>query len=144
MRIVPWNPQVSLEGYKVTQCVVDLAFTLELQMEKRRAALRIEGPFEFSRHGKTFHLDPEKDPAGLGPALQLSRGGVVKSVIGDNGLLELTFEDGGIVRVASDPEYEAWTLTFGGGPLVVSGPGGSLSLFRRSRPASRGGSEPPA
>ena len=129
---------VDLGGYKVMQCVVDFAFTLELNKDKQRVTIRVTGPFVLSRLGETLELDAEADPAGLGPALELSRTSLRAAVIRKTGELQLTFDDGAIVRVPSHPEYEAWTLTVTDGPIVVSGPGGKLTFF--GAPLRSGGS----
>ena len=122
--------EVDLKGHKVMQCVVDFAFTLELERLGQRVTVRVEGPFTLSRGGQTHELDAEQRPRELGPALDLTRTSVRAAGVEKSGELELTFDDGTILRVASDPEYEAWTLTVTDGPIIVSGPGGELTFFR--------------
>jgi hypothetical protein len=122
--------EVDLKGHKVMQCVVDFAFTLELERLGQRVTVRVEGPFTLSRGGQTRELDAELRPRELGPALDLTRTSVRAADVQKSGDLELTFDDGTILRVASDPKYEAWTLTVTDGPIIVSGPGGKLTFFR--------------
>jgi len=121
---------LDLKDHKVMQCVVDFAFTLELERLGQRVTVRVEGPFTLSRGGQTHELDPELRPRELGPALDLTRTSVRAADVQKTGELELTFHDGAVLRVASDPKYEAWTLTVTNGPIIVSGPGGKLTFFR--------------
>lgn len=121
--------RVDIGGFKVVQCVVDMAFTLHLSKEKQRVMVQVTGPFALARHEELLELDAEVDPTGLGPALALSRTSVETAVIDESGELELTFADGAFLRVPPHPEYEAWTLTLTDGPIVVSGPGGKLTFF---------------
>jgi len=126
---------VDLGGYKVMQCVVDYAFTLELNKERQRVTIRVSGPFSLNRGDAIEEFDAETNPTGLGPALELSRTSVRTAVVHKTGNLELAFDDGSVMRVPSDPEYEAWTLTVTDGPIVVSGPEGKLTFFGSPRPA---------
>jgi hypothetical protein len=121
--------EVDLEGYKVMECAADLAFTLELAGRNQRVTVRLTGTFSLTRGGETYRLDAESRPHELGPALELSRTSVRKAVVRKTGELEMEFSDGSNLRVMSDPDYEAWTLTFTNGPIIVSGPGGKLTLF---------------
>ena len=127
--------EVDLGGYKVMQCVVDYAFTLELNKERQRVTIRVESPFSLTHGDAVDEFDAEANPTGLGPALGLSRTTVSTAVVHKTGDLELGFEDGSVIRVPSDAEYEAWTLTVTDGPIVVSGPGGKLTFFGSPKPA---------
>jgi hypothetical protein len=126
---------VNLGGFKVMQCVVDHAFTLELDKERQRVTIRVSGPFSLTQGGAMEQFDAEANPTGLGPALGLSRTSVHTAVMHNTGDLELAFEDGSVMRVPSDADYEAWTLTVTDGPMVVGGPGGKLTFFGSPRPA---------
>jgi Family of unknown function (DUF6188) len=121
---------VDLKGHKVMQCVVDFAFTLELERMGQRTTVRVEGPFVLSQGDETHELDAEARPRELGPALELSRTSVRSGVVHKTGGLELTFDDGAVLRVPSEPKYEAWTLTVTDGPMIICGPGGKLTFFR--------------
>ena len=120
---------LDLSGHTVIQCVVDLAFTLELQGRRQRTTVRIEGPFTLSAADKTYELDAEARPRDLGPALELTRRSIRGAVVHKTGNLELTFDDGAVLRAPSHHQYEAWTLTVTNGPIIVSGPGGRLTFF---------------
>ena len=128
---------VDLADHKVMQCVVDFAFTLTLKKGEQGVTIRVEGPFSMTRGGRTYELYAEGRPGELGPAVELSRTSVRAAVVYKTGELKMTFDDGTVVRVPSDPEYEAWTLTVTDGPLIVSGPGGKLTVFSSpAKPAS--------
>jgi hypothetical protein len=120
---------VDLKGSKVMQCVVDFAFTLELKKDEQRVTIRVEGPFELTRGDRTYELYAEGRPTELGPAMELSRTSVQTAVVRKTGDLEMTFDDGTVLRVPSDPTYEAWTLTVTDGPIMVSGPEGKVTVF---------------
>jgi uncharacterized protein DUF6188 len=122
--------EVDLKDHKVMQCVVDFAFTLELERLGQRVTVRLEGPFTLSRDGQTHEMDAELRPRELGPALDLTRTSVRAADVQKTGELELTFDDGAVLWVGSDPNFEAWTLTVTDGPIIVSGPGGKLTFFR--------------
>jgi hypothetical protein len=121
--------QVNLADYKVMQCVVDFAFSLDLEHDSQKVMIRIEGPFTLSKDGQTYELSAEDRPGDLGPALELSRTSIRSAVVQKSGELELNFDDGTALLVRGDPNYEAWTLTVTGGPIVISGPGGKLTFF---------------
>jgi hypothetical protein len=130
---------LDLNGHKVTQCLVDFAITLELERRGQRITVRVEGPFTLSAAGETHELSAEARPRELGPALELSRRSIRAAVVHKTGDLELTFDDDSVLRVPSDPQYEAWTLTVTDGPIIVSGPGGKLTFFGSpAKPASQG------
>src|SRR5690242_17366444 len=53
---------VDLRGHKVMQCVVDFAFTLELERMGQRTTVRVEGPFVLSQGDETHELDAGTRP----------------------------------------------------------------------------------
>lgn len=92
-------------------------------------SLRIEGPFTCTLGREEHRLDPEKDPAGLGPVLKLLHLAAVKGRVSGHGDIDLEFSTGSIVKARHGEQYEAWTLN-ADGLLIVSGPGGRVSIFR--------------
>lgn len=120
---------VDLAQYKVVQCIVDFAFVMELEKDNERVTIRLEGPFTLRRADKTDELDPEHRPGELGPAIELLRKSVREAIVQKAGELDMMFDDGTALRAPSDLKYEAWTLTVTDGPVIVSGPGGKVTLF---------------
>ena len=126
----PDRYELDLRDSRVVRCIVDFAFTLEVARDDESATIRISGPFALRRGGAAWDLDPEAAPAELGPALELSRTFVTSAIVQKNGELSLAFGDGSKLTVPNNDDYEAWTLTVADGPLVVSVPGGTVTVFR--------------
>ena len=114
----------------VTQCRLDSAFSVIVAVESTGTfEVRIEQPFFVSHDGEEFMLDPEGDPVHLGPALQVLRTTVKQAIAYKSGGLELTFDNGVVLHVPEDENYEAWRIA---GPVAlrfVSTPGGALSIW---------------
>lgn len=127
---------LELAGFTVNICAVDFAFTLHVLRplntvpHQEHAQLRIEAPFECGVEGATSFLTPGHDPVGLAPALGLLFHIVELATVDPAGVLEMTFSGPASLRVPPEPNYEAWTLNAPGNVLVVSGPGGLVSVFR--------------
>ncbi len=125
---------LSLNGFTVSQCIIDRAFTLRmlrpLQSDPNQEgnSLRIEAPFDFEMEGVTHHCDLEHDLQTACPALALLWRVVEAAHVNGQGGLQITFSGGVVIRVPSDPNFEAWTLNSSNG-LIVSGPGGEISTF---------------
>lgn len=120
-------------GLLVTQIQVDFAFGLNFD---GRGAVRISGAatLGWAARGsrpETVLLNPEQQDVAAGLALFNTT--VLSAVAFKSGRLRLVFDDGHMLGVAADPQYEAWTATGPGRMLVVSMPGGDLAVWT-SRP----------
>jgi hypothetical protein len=124
-----------LRGLSVNRCIVDFAFTLHLTETtsgaggEEEAYLCVAGPFEFGDGAVVLQCDPERDLAGLGPALTLFGRTVEAATIDDECTLRITFDGGAVVRIATGPQYEAWNLNVRDGALVIGGPGDRITTF---------------
>jgi Family of unknown function (DUF6188) len=115
----------------VGQCCVDWAVTLRMDAPEGAFVVRIEQPFVFvPATGGEVLLDPEKDPAGLGPVLACTRAAVEQAAAFNDGSLVMSFTDGSSIRVPGSSEYEAWELAGPAGLRVVSVPGGDLAIWQ--------------
>lgn len=132
--------ELHLVGLSVGRCIVDFAFTLHLVGDEserapgrggrlREGYLQIGGPFECVVDGATTRCDPEHDPTRLGPALALFRRSVKAAIIDAKGGLHLEFDGQAALWVPSDPHFESWDLHDSDGTLIISGPGGRISVF---------------
>ena len=76
--------------------------------------------------GDAVCLDPRGVPFATGELV----GRTVASVSSTNGVLQIRFTDGAMLRSEPDPSYEAWQVV-GGAPqtLVVCLPGGELAVW---------------
>jgi hypothetical protein len=114
----------------VLQVRVDYAFTLVLKRGEDAYEVRIEQAFEFATADGVVHtLDPETDPAGLGPALRCTRTAVVAARAFEDGRLDIGFADGSAIRVPVSGEYEGWELAGPDGLRIVAGPGAKLTVW---------------
>lgn len=114
----------------VVQLRVDYAFTLVLERGEDAYEIRIEQPFEFTAAGgAALNVDPEADPAGLGPVLACVRTVVVAAHAFEDGRLEIEFGDGSAIRVPASAEYEGWELAGPDGLRIVAGPGSKLTVW---------------
>ena len=138
----PDGYELRLSDFSVNRCVVDFGFTLHMarplaavrdRREQEEATLRIEGPFDYTADGVTYHCDTERDPRTAGPALALHQHAAEVAFVDTEGNLRLTFDNGATVWVPSDASYEAWTLAGSDGLLVVCGPGVVVSIFPSHR-----------
>lgn len=119
----------NVEGFLVSRCIVDFAFTLDMLHGRRLASLRIEEPFECYVNGRKFKCDASNNREGLGPALLLSRRTVEAMWVAKDDTLHMTFSEGASLSVARDAHYESWTFNGPDGTLVVAGPGSDLTVF---------------
>jgi hypothetical protein len=72
-------------------------------------------------------LTPENQDVAAGLALFNTK---VKSAVAfKSGALRIVFGDGHLLKVDSDPRYEAWTANGPDGMLIVSMPGGNLAVW---------------
>lgn len=87
-------------------------------------------PLTLSREGEAFTLPPDEDPAeAFAPIRRFVGLDVVESVADDSGALRMAFEDGSLIHVPADDEYEARNVSGARGALVVSMPGGELPIW---------------
>ncbi|MBB5866947.1 uncharacterized protein (AIM24 family) [Allocatelliglobosispora scoriae] len=116
------------QGLTVTQVRVDSAFELVLD---GKGNVRIESTATLGRAeadvSEQVVLDPEHQHVAAG--LVLFDTVVMMAVAATSGSLRLVFSGGHVLRVEPDPHYEAWTASAPGGLLVVSLPGGGLSVW---------------
>lgn len=120
-----------LAGANVVQCCVDFALTLRCDRSDSMFEVRIEQEFAFSAaDGTGTLLDPEGDPAGLGPVLACCRTTVLQAAAFDDGRLEMHFADGSSLTVPTSIDYEGWELVGPDGLRVVSGPGSKLTIWQ--------------
>jgi hypothetical protein len=123
-----WVLQVP--GLTITQCRIDYAFTLVLEAERGASfEIRIEQPFSVWRQDAEHELDAEADPTDIAPALSLLHQGVTLAVAFKDGRLELTFDNGDLLRVPASEDYEPWNVVGPEGLRIVSLPGGDLGIW---------------
>ena len=117
-----------LSGLEVSQCIVDVGFSLRMARATESALLRIEGSFRL-RLDKEWVLDPETEPSSLAPALGLLGRTIDSAGVRASGELELSFSGDAWLLVNAGREYEAWTLSLPDNTLIVSGTDGEVSVF---------------
>jgi hypothetical protein len=114
-------------GLTVTQIQVDFAFGLSFDDV---GAVRISSMaiLKWVRvDGEAVELDPERQD--VAAALPLFNTEVLSAVAFKSGALRIVFDNGRLLKVDPDPQYEAWTANGPGGMLVVSLPGGDLAVW---------------
>lgn len=117
---------LDLSGQQVQAVTSDYAVTLVLS---GGATVRIETKLTVSRPGEG---DSVIDPQGLVDGFDLQAtlvGCTIARGAADNALgsLVLLFEEGTRLDVAPDDDYEAWSIGWPDGSLLVSLPGGGVS-----------------
>jgi hypothetical protein len=116
-------------GQQITRCCADYAAVL----------LLLENGVEFSIEaefllilptGQHHALNPEADYGlALAPILGTRRRNVAQGAAFKDGRLVLDIDDGSRIEVPADHKYESWNLTGPGGLMIVSTPGGDLSIW---------------
>lgn len=118
--------RLPVEGLIVTQIRLDHAVTLLLE----DFHFRIEGTFlVLEGSGLQHTVDPEGGPEQLLPAIKLFEKESVSGSANDDGGLELNFHDGTRVFVPASQEFEPWELAGPERLIIVSAPGGELSIW---------------
>ena len=122
----------------VTQCRLDYAFSLVVADESAGSfEARIEHLFVVAGHDGETSMDPEADPVLMAPALRVLRRAVDQAIAFKDGRLELTFDDGAVLRVPADEDHEAWNIVGPAGLRVVSMPGGELAIWEPEASSGR-------
>lgn len=123
---------LDVSGQLILQLVLDFQVTLVLE----HFAITIEERFVLEHLDGTSHVvEPGGDFDQLAPVLPLSRSKVIaEGRAFDDGRLEVVMQDGWRLSVVPEPEsaYESWNITGPDGLLIVSMPGGELSLWGSS------------
>ncbi|WP_407359099.1 DUF6188 family protein [Microbacterium sp. LTA6] len=95
------------------------------------SALRIETLFELSEPGcAPIVIDPESPDADRKLERALLGRTVIRAIAGtSDGSLAMTLDGETSLRVPSDSDFEAWSVTHSDGRLVVALPGGGLARW---------------
>ena len=67
----------------------------------------------------------------LGPILRLFNTTVIRILAEEDGSLRLETEEGYVLTVSANPDYESWEFVGRDGSLVVCTPGGELAIWDR-------------
>jgi hypothetical protein len=119
-----------LVKWPVSRCIIDFAFSLQLDLDDVTAVVRIGCPFTLVDGEVRQLIDPEGSKELLGPALTLFGHVVTSASASEEGALEIHFDDGRALRVEPDPRYEAWELSGPHGLHAVSRAGGGLVTWQ--------------
>ncbi len=118
-------------GRTVTRCCIDAGFTIELSIDgANEATILISGTFELQTADRSWRLRPDGDAAGLAPALTLLGLAVEHAEAHKDGTLDVAFGDGRRLRVAPDPDFEAWEFAGSRGAKAIALPGGDVAIWR--------------
>lgn len=118
---------LGLDGKKLQSVLIENSLVMTFSDE---FFALMASPLTLSREGEAFTLTPDEDPAeAFAPIRQLVGLDVVESVADDSGALRMAFEDGSLIQVPADDQYEAWNVSGPRGALVVSMPGGELAIW---------------
>jgi len=118
-----------LVGREVDQLAIDYSVTLVIEGTD---TIRLITPFTLHIAGTTHLVDPE-DLDTVAVVLQLHRAVVVRAHASKDGSLIVDFDGDRELRVAPDPDGEAWEIGGGLPPvtpsyLVVCEPGGGVRV----------------
>ena len=123
-----------LDGRQITQLRFDFAFGMEFSDENSRFSIRISTIFMLTSPMGSAEYNPEQTQE-CGPALRLFNARVTSAKAFNCGRLEITFSDGMILRVDSNPQFEAWEAVGSNGMRVVAVPGGELAIWQSNSSA---------
>lgn len=125
--LLPLGGQVVRRSY-----VSFIALILELEGNGRDYVVRADGETKArSPSGKEHHVLAEQWKEEAPELISGFKGKVVERGFAyKNGRLELSFEDGSVLEVLSDLDYESWMLSGTGDLRVIGCPGGELAIWR--------------
>lgn len=95
------------------------------------ATVRIECPFRLAAPADAAAaIDPEDFPAERGlVSTLLGREIEAATAEEETGLLSITIRGGLAITVPPDPDFEAWSIVWSDGSMLVALPGGGLSAW---------------
>lgn len=115
-----------LAGRVVVEVLLEYTVLLRFDDLSR---LIIEAPLLLRQGDQEVLVDPEGDVSELVVRQPFAQAVVTEAAAFKNGALRLDLADGTAVEVAALDDYESWTLFIRDGPLIVSVPGGQLSIW---------------
>lgn len=113
---------------EVRRFVVGYDLKLELELEDGRLLIRIGGPFDLSDDTGTRTL-AVRDSDSIGHVFKLMGHTLTAMAVSADGSLDLRFGSGERILVPPDRRYEAWEAHAPGGLILVSKPGGGMTIF---------------
>lgn len=119
---------IEVGGQRVEEIDTEFAVTLVLSSG---AKLRIETALDLLEpSAASMILDPQALGSDLG-LLRVLSGRLIESATADenSGALCITFDAGVTLRVAPDPDFEAWSAAWPDGSTLVALPGGGLARW---------------
>jgi hypothetical protein len=124
----------ALEDAQVSYAGLGAQFDIYIQ-DAAQAGLKITitTPFRIGEAERPLSepIDPEKDDPRIGKLiLSLRRKKLVLCHVDPDGTLKLRFDDGLVIVVEPDPEYEAWELDHARFKIVGAA-GGELAIWER-------------
>jgi hypothetical protein len=117
-------------------CRFQIDFQLTLQFfepEDEETIVWISGEFKLELDGQQYALSAE-DREKIGPVFALFRKTVNSALAHKDGILEITFREGGRLTVPPHPNYEAWGVTGVRWLRVVCMAGGDLAIWSADPP----------
>jgi uncharacterized protein DUF6188 len=112
----------------ISQCCLDVNFTLRFRGEAEQLAIRIEAPFAVLGPTEEAYVDVSQ-PETLMPALALLRVKVLGITANSDGTLVIHFEGDITMIVKPSPPYEAWEANLSDGSGWVCMPSGGLDSW---------------
>jgi hypothetical protein len=92
--------------------------------------VRVETPFQLSTRAGATSVDPGEDAERGGPLMAaLSGRAVDEAHVSESGVLTLNFDEGTVLTIQPDSDYEAWTVAGPKGQKLVSLPGGEVATW---------------
>jgi Family of unknown function (DUF6188) len=126
--------KIPLVGKPVCRFKVDFQLTLEFfEPEDEETIVWISGEFKLETDSREYFLSAEERER-IGPVFALLRRTVESALAHKNGMLEITFREGGRLSVAPHQKYEAWGVTGVRWLRVVCSPGGDLAVWLADPP----------
>jgi hypothetical protein len=123
--------EVDLQGRSVEMLTIDHRVTLHLHGDAGYdGSIIFESGFKIGVSGRDAIVLHPEEKARLTPILEcFGKTVAAVSVSRKVGALTLTFTEGTVIEVASDPHYEAWAVNAPGVKIVATPGGGEPALF---------------
>jgi hypothetical protein len=118
----------ALGGAQVSRLVIDYRFRLQFEVDGSAVWLALSTPFVLTVYGAGSPIDPE-DTSSLLPALRLLHDKIARVSVSPPGILAVSFDSGSTLRIAPDPNYEAWEYIGPSHAQVICLPGGGLAIW---------------
>jgi hypothetical protein len=118
-----------VSGATIGRCVLDFAFSLDVELRGELLTVRISAPFELTFEGRSCEITPEV-PSTVGAALCLFNQTVSSLKASNEGVLMMEFATPARLVVGPQTAIEAWEIVASAGLRLVALTDGQLAKWQ--------------